>query len=103
MNEVEYIVSTHLSKFIGYQSKKQNKGYVKIFISTLWNDSRQDYYLFVLRLIWIQIHERICLERAFQKIRIKGGMCKPCCVENCSKIVYKFLLDTIIDENDFDY
>ena len=98
MPEVEYLVSIRKSKFIGYQSKKVSKGFVKAFLSTLWDDSHQDYYLFVLRLIWVQIHERMCLERGFQKIKIKGGMCNPCCVQNCSRQIYEFLLDTIITE-----
>lgn len=78
-NEVDYIVSIRNSKFQGYQSKNQNIGIIKLFVSSLWNDY-PEFEMFTKMFCIIQTLERYCLERAFQKIKIRGGMCKPCCV-----------------------
>lgn len=68
---VEYKISLYPSKFLGYQSKKGNEGMVKIFISTIWKESHDNFYEFLLYLDYITLIERICLERAFQKIKMK--------------------------------
>ena len=65
------------SKNIGYQSKAREKGEVKLYISTIWSHSTT-FEDFVEKIIYITILERICLERAFQKIRMKNR-CKPYC------------------------
>lgn len=88
MSEVEYKISTHIGNSDGYQSKKGAKGEIKVFVSNVWKktekwakDSNHDPFdIFVDYFNSIFIHERYCIERAFQKIRIKGGMCNPCCV-----------------------
>ena len=103
MSEVEYKISIKASKFSGYQSKKGNQGYVKAFVSNLWKQAMEwhekevRFQLFVDSLCYIFIHERFCLERAFQKIRIKGGMCNPCCVCNLAEKVAKYLFDLEIE------
>ena len=99
MVDVKYLISISASKFHGYQSKKDNMGYVKAFVSNLWDHANADYNLFVLRLIHIFIHERVCLERGFQRIKIKGGMCKPCCVRNVAGEMYEAILDDIIEDD----
>ncbi|KKK62437.1 hypothetical protein LCGC14_3004320, partial [marine sediment metagenome] len=38
--------------------------------------------------IYLILLERICLERAFNKIRIKGGRCNPCCVAKIAQKMY---------------
>jgi len=99
--EVEYKVSTHKSKYEGYQSKKGNTGSVKAFISNLWYGviryskrlGIDIFDLFVESLITIYICERFCLERAFQRIRIKGGACNPCCVQNITLYTTQYLFD----------
>lgn len=68
---VEYKVSTHSSKFLGYQSKKGNEGIVKVFISNIWKGCNNNFIRFYLTLNYITLLERICLERAFQRIRLK--------------------------------
>lgn len=69
---VEYKVSLYTSKFLGYQSKKRNEGEVKVYISTIWKWSNENFTQFYLALSYITLLERICLERAFQKIRLKN-------------------------------
>lgn len=76
---VEYKISSYPSKFAGYQSKKQTNGTVKIFISTLWKYA-PNFDDFLFQLNYIIILERICLERGFQKIRMKNR-CNPCQME----------------------
>ena len=103
MTNVEYLISIHPSKFHGYQSKKDQNGYVKAFITPIWNatkewselDDTNHYGLFIDMLIYIIIHERYCLERAFQKIRIKGGMCNPCCITNLTDNTMAYLYNLL--------
>ena len=92
---VEYLISTRKSRFAGYQAKKDNRGSVKVFVSTL-SEHTNSFENFTNALIYYTLHERICLERAFNKIKIKGGMCNPCCVENAAIEMYNALqLDLI--------
>lgn len=94
---INYIISIYPSKFDGYQSKKGNQGYITAYISNLWDHAKNGFcgigpfQLFVNLLNSIFIHERYCLERAFQKIRIKGGMCNPCCVKNIVNNTIEYL------------
>lgn len=90
MTEVEYIISTYSSKFAGYQSKKGINGIVKAYINPIYKNS-SDLLSFTLHLIHIILIERICLERAFNKIRIKGGMCNPCCIDKIADKIMEFL------------
>lgn len=75
MNEVTYKFSTYPSRFLGYQAKKQDTGTVTLYISSIWNEAEKfDDFLEIF--LDTLILERICLERGFQKIRMKNR-CKP--------------------------
>jgi len=50
---------------------------VTIFVSTLWRAGKS-FEEFIEDFIWVVICERICLERAFNKCRMKNR-CKPVC------------------------
>lgn len=83
--EVDYKISLYSSKFAGYQSKNKNYGYVKLFIPSIWdwvntwNDNYKNIFEdFVSAINYIVLLERICLERAFQKIK----MTKRCEIYN---------------------
>ena len=99
MTEVDYIISLFPAKWDGYQSKRGTKGIVKAFVSNIWKLAQEDgmkfkediFDLFVDYLNFIFINERYCLERAFQKIRIKGGMCNPCCVSSLVSNTVEYL------------
>ena len=54
---------------------------------------------FVTLLCYMIIHERYCLERAFQKIKIKGGMCKPCCVMHIAENTFDYLFNITFEGN----
>jgi len=71
MTEVEYKISIYPSKFLGYQSKARNKGEVKVYVSTLLKYAENDFWKFVHWLDAITLIERLCLERGFQKIKMK--------------------------------
>jgi len=77
--EVEYKISTKPSakNFIGYQSKSSSKGRaeLKLFISNLW-DCTGNFIGFLNECITTILVERICLEFAFNKIRLKPTRCK---------------------------
>lgn len=88
--ECKYKIGLKSSKFYGYQSKKGNKGVVKVFINNIYRDFPK-FNSFVRELIYFTLIERICLERAFNKIRIKGGMCNPCCVRSLTNKIFKLI------------
>lgn len=87
MTNIEYKISTYPSKFAGYQSKSGMNGKVTMYISTIWNYS-ENFDDFVNYIVFIVILERICLERAFQKIRMKGR-CNPCKLEKFAYFMFK--------------
>jgi hypothetical protein len=104
---VDYKISTYLAKSDGYQSKKGETGKIIAYISNLWKQTEEwanenpkfDHFeLFVDYINLIFIHERYCLERAFQGIKIKGGMCKPCCVHNIVCNTMEYLFGLIFEE-----
>lgn len=74
--EVEYFVSIYPSKFAGYHTCKGTSGKVMVYLYELWKYSENEETL-IEELIFIVLLERICLERAFQKIRLKQR-CHPC-------------------------
>ncbi len=74
--EVEYIVSNYPSKYVGYHTCKKETGKITAYISNIWKCSENP-ETFTEDLIFIFLLERICLERAFQKIRLKQR-CHPC-------------------------
>lgn len=91
--EVDYIISTFKSKFGAYQSKKGTKGILKLYISSIWSISNNNFEEFLLQLNFFMTVERYCLERAFNKVRIKGGACNPCCVHNISHKTIEYLFN----------
>lgn len=98
MPEVEYIVSTFPSNSEGYQAKKGDKGQIKAYISNIYRfvekENEEDRFGFFVDLLnYVIIHERFCLERAFQKIKIKGGMCDPCCIMHLAENACQYLFD----------
>ncbi len=99
MHNIKYKISTYPAKNKGYQSKNKTNGIILAYISNIWRLAEKSsmkfeddsFQLFVDFLNYIFIHERFCLERAFQKIRIKGDMCNPCCVRPLSENTVKYL------------
>jgi len=78
MSDIDLHISTHPSKFAGYQAKSGADGTITLFVSTLWEDAHGEYDRFVDKLAYIYLLERVCIERAFQRIRIKNR-CEPVC------------------------
>lgn len=68
---VKYKVSLYPSQYTAYHSTKGKTGEVKLYISTIWDFSR-NFKKFVRISIFLTVLERICLERAFQKIKMKN-------------------------------
>lgn len=102
MTDIEYSISLYPSKFTGYQSKKGNIGKLTIFVSNLIDliNNEEDLSFFVKVMNAIIIEERFCLERAFQKIKIPGGKCNPCCVQNLVDFTIDYLFGIKKKEND---
>jgi len=90
MLDVNYKVSLYNSISQARWNINKDKGNVILFISNIWKESK-NYEHFVQWIIYYTLIERICLERAYNKIRIKGGRCNPCCVEKIASEIYGFL------------
>ena len=74
--EYKFIISKN-DKFLGYQLKKgirdnNPKGLIKIYINNIWKYSNNNFKEFLQELIYTLLIERICIEFAFNKIRIKN-------------------------------
>lgn len=111
--EIEYYISNRKAKNPGYQSKKKNKGRIRLSVSEIWKESfdyannncdlriiknYEDFEnfaftLFIEAIDYYTILERYCLERCFQKIRIKGGMCNDCCTRKITNETMKHIYD----------
>lgn len=76
MNNVELFISLNKSKFHGYQSKSGYNGKIKLFISNIWDNSINEDD-FIINFCYVYLLERVCIERAFNKIKIKNR-CSPC-------------------------
>ena len=97
MSNVELKISLYKSKSLGYQSKKGLEGKITLFISNIYDYSKQDFDLFVKAFNYTYLLERICLERSFQKIRMKER-CKEfkglfCC--KMDYIIWNMILENI--------
>jgi len=89
--QVTYEISLNPSRFMGYQSKNKQKGMVKIFPINIFN-AIPDFKIFVEEIIYFTILERICLERGFQKIRIKNR-CDPCKMRKYAITMYNWIFE----------
>jgi hypothetical protein len=83
-------------------------GRITLYLIPLWDDAI-DHSLFkehdefntclekfIDYLNFTYVLERVCIERAHEKIRIKGGRCKPCCVRYFAELMtYPLAWDTI--------
>jgi hypothetical protein len=57
---------------------ERKRGYCNLYDKS---DEEDIIWLFMLEMIETELIERICIERAYQKIRLKGhSRCKPFCV-----------------------
>ncbi len=87
--KVKYKISLFPAKNMARWNINKEKGNIIIYISNIWNNNRTKGFIsFVEWCIYFILIERICLERAHNKIRIKGGRCNPCCVEDIAFKIY---------------
>jgi len=89
--DINYKVSLYKAKTMARFNKNKNKGNIILYISNIWNIDKNkllSFNHFVEWCIYFTLVERICLERAHNKIKIKGGKCKPCCVEEIAFHIY---------------
>ena len=88
--KVNYKTSLFPSKKAARWNINKEKANITIYITNIWNDSK-DFDDFVEGCIFFTLVERICIERAYNKIRIKGGRCNPCCVRETAIKIYRNL------------
>lgn len=95
--DVEYKVSLHESKTAGRWNINKDKGTITFNLPILYDYSKRivekyrketetDSFtndmtinFFITQLIETEVVERVCIERAHEKLKIKGGRCKPFC------------------------
>ena len=90
--DINYKISFYKAKTMARWNINKDKGNIILYISNIWNmiDKKSKVFeYFVEWCIYFTLMERICLERAFNKIKIKGGRCNPCCIEEIASEIYK--------------
>ena len=102
--DVDYLYNLNPSKFPAYWNINKNGGKITFHLGEIWDHSQteltgdigDEFDCFLDDLIFYDLSERICLERAHEKIKIKGGHCKPCCVKYYALLMmYPFAWDKI--------
>jgi hypothetical protein len=68
--------------FAKYSGTKSTSVTITQYLPAIWNASEGDCEVFMLMLYATYLFERVCIERAVCNIKIKGGRCNPCCVED---------------------
>jgi hypothetical protein len=94
--DVDYGVSLHEGKHPAYWNINGDEGKITFYLGEIWDlaqsRSKPDIYgwdemdAFIDELLFFDLSERFCLERAHEKIRIKNGRCNPCCVKYFSEL-----------------
>lgn len=79
---INFTYSLYLSQFHAYHSINKNVGKITCYLAKIWHGNQCNeafvFTRFVPNLIGYELLERICLERANLRIRIKNR-CKPTC------------------------
>lgn len=88
--DVDYKFSLHPGKHPAYWNINGDIGNITFYLGEIWDLSQSrtkpdiegwdELDAFIDELLYSDLSERICLERAHEKIRIKNGRCNPCCV-----------------------
>jgi hypothetical protein len=100
--EVEYRLSLNWGKWPAYWNIKKDLGTITQYLPSLWGEACNHSMFFetdhpdicfdnfMQELIYTEIVERICIERAHEGIRMKGRTrCKPnCCVRRAALMMY---------------
>jgi len=89
MTEIEYKISLYPARSHARWNINKDKGNIILYITNIWWQKSESFENFVEWCIFFILLERICLERAYNKIRIKGGRCNPCCVEKIAHKIYE--------------
>ena len=105
---VDYKYNLNPSKYPAYWNINKDNGKITFHLGEIWQHSQNNLTgmidsdpveNFIDDLLYYDLSERICLERAHEKIRIKGGRCKPCCVQYFTQLMlYPFAWETIQQE-----
>jgi len=78
---ITYKISTYPSQYYAWQQKNKDQAEIKMYISSIYKDVKNHstfiFNDFVYFFIYYMLVERVCLEYAFNNVRIKGGRCSP--------------------------
>ena len=94
--DIEYRYSLFNSKWPAYWNINGNTGKISFYLGNIWEIAQSrpkpdiggwdEMDSFIDELLFYDISERFCLERAHEKIKIKGGKCNPCCVKHITEL-----------------
>ena len=94
--EVEYKYSLFKGKHPAYWNINKDEGRITFYLGEIWDVAQShkkpdvegwdEFDSFIDDLLYYDLSERICLERAHEKIRLKGGRCNPCSVQYFSQL-----------------
>jgi hypothetical protein len=101
--EIEYAISTHPSRFMGYQEKSGTRGTIKLYVASIYKQYEEEGEPpFVDLLIFYMLVERFCIERAFQHVRMHQR-CKPeCKIAPYAMYAYMHLFPSTENEESLD-
>jgi len=105
---VNYVYTLRDGKHPAYWNINKDDGKITFRLGFIWDISQEEDSVtimpkendeldkFINDLIFYDLSERICIERAHEKILIKGGRCNPCCVWYFTQLaMYPFAWDII--------
>ena len=102
--EVENKISMHIHPSnIARWDINKDTGKIVLFIPSIWdeavkhsdiNDPDDCFRTFVGVTIFSYLMERICIERAHEKIRLKRSKCNPCAVAPITNKMFDYILDS---------
>ena len=95
--EVENRVSLHRAEHAAHWSIKGDEGKITLNLPKCYNDAidiigrigisgpDDDIVIFIGVIVFLYLEERICIERAHEKIRLRRDKCHPCIVQSIAE------------------
>ena len=94
--DVEYKYSLYQGKYPAYWNINKDSGKITFYLGEIWNIAQSrtkpnvegwdELDSFIDELLFYDISERFCIERAHEKIRMPKGKCNPCCVSYITQL-----------------
>lgn len=101
--EVETRVTLHESPtHVAQWSINRTDAIIRLWLPPIWQEAQrvspdpenetETLRDFIGVMIFSYLLERICVERAYQKIRLKRNHCDPCCVKGITNTIFDHII-----------